>query len=190
MEDITALLARAQAGDSAAENQLAEQVYQHLQRLARYQRRGRAASDTLNTTALVHEAWIKLLKPDSSSFENRVHFFAVAAKALRQILINHAEKQRALRRGGDAKPVELSEALWVTSEQQAETILSVAQALEKIRRRDESLAQIVEYRFFVGLTFHEIAELLELSEKTIKRRWQRAKAWLSVSLDEAPERAP
>ncbi|MEQ9501169.1 MAG: ECF-type sigma factor [Deltaproteobacteria bacterium] len=185
MEEITTLLERVRAGDSAAEDALARAVYDHLRSLARQQRRRWRGEAPLDTTALVHETWLKVAR---GGYENRGHFFAVATRAIRQLLVNQAERHRAQRRGGGAPHVPLDEAnALVTTDDDAHTILSVASAVDKLRDRDAELATLVEYRFFAGFTVEEIAELTAQSPRTIKRRWQRARAWLAVTLDDPAE---
>jgi RNA polymerase sigma factor (TIGR02999 family) len=185
LEEITTLLERVRSGDSAAEDALARAVYEHLRSLARQQRRRWRGEAPLDTTALVHETWMKVA---GGGYENRGHFFAVATRAIRQLLVNQAERHRALRRGGGAAHVPLDDAL-VTTDHDAHTILSVASAIDRLRDRDADLATLVEYRFFAGFTVEEIAELTAQSPRTIKRRWQRARAWLAVTLDDPAELA-
>lgn len=190
MEEITTLLERAQAGDLDAEDALARAVYEHLRSLARQQRRRWRGEAPLDTTALVHETWLKVAR-GAGSYESRGHFFAVATKAIRQILVNHAERHRAQRRGGGAAHVPLDDAhALVTTDDHADTILSVARAVDRLRSRNEGLADLVEYRFFAGFTVEEIAKLTEQSPRTVKRRWRRARAWLAVTLDTEIEATP
>lgn len=177
------MLAQARAGDEGAASDLAERVYAHLRALAHRQRQGwRGGGETLDTTALVHEAWMKVVDGGAIDFESRKHFYAVAAKSIRHILINHAERHRAQRRGGGAAHVPVDEELLVANDREAETILSVSSALEKLQQRHPGLASIVEYRYFVGLSVDEVADLTAQSPRSVKRKWQRAKAWLTVAL--------
>lgn len=185
MDEITSLLERAQAGDEAAAEQLAERVYGHLHTLAAQQRRRWRGGQTLDTTALVHETWLKMVGAGRPSYESRRHFFSVATKAIRHILVNHAERRNALRRGGGADHIALDDELLVATAAHADTILSVATAVDRLRAQHEDLATLVEYRYFAGFTVDEVAEITEQSPRTVKRQWQRAKAWLSVALGDA-----
>jgi len=189
VEQITALLERAQSGDEAAAAMLADQVYARLHSLAAHQRRRWRAGQTLDTTALVHEAWLKMIGEGRPTYASRRHFFAVATKAIRHILVNHAERRNALCRGAGAVHLPLDEELLVASSEHADTILAVATAVNRLRNKDEDLATLVEYRYFGGFTVQEVAEFMEQSPRTIKRRWQRAKAWLSVELEEGTPEA-
>ncbi len=163
---------------------LADQVYAHLHNLAAHQRRRWRAGQTLDTTALVHEVWLKMIGEGRPDYASRRHFFSVATKAIRHILVNHAERRNALRRGAGAVHLPLEDDLLVADTEHADTILSVASAVNRLRDKNEDLAALVEYRYFGGFTVQEVAEFTEQSPRTIKRRWQRAKAWLSVELEE------
>jgi len=156
-------------------------VYEELRRIARRQRR-RISSDTLDTTALVHEAYLKLIDQKQASWQDRAHFFAVSAIAMRQILINYAERKHAQKRGGDWRRVTFNDALGPPGGQGAETLLAVDEAMKHLKEVDARLAQIVEYRFFGGLTEVEIGCVLGLSERTVRREWSKAKAFLSRAL--------
>ncbi|MEM9305246.1 MAG: ECF-type sigma factor [Pseudomonadota bacterium] len=181
MAEITGLLVDARRGDADAEAQLLPLVYAKLRELARKQLRKLGEQDTLNPTALVHEAYLKLLRGDDRTYQNRLHFYAVSANAMRFILIDHVRKHCAERRGGGQKAVTLDEA-WVASESSPELLLELNDALEKLGRLDERLVQIVEYLFFGGLTQAEAAEQLGVTERTVRREWTKAKAWLTLEL--------
>jgi len=175
---ITAILKRLSAGDKKAADDLIPVVYQELRRMARYYMAREQSGHTLQPTALVHEVYLKLVDQNDVDWKNRAHFFAVAAQAMRRILVDHARLNKAEKRGGsDRKDVALDEAL-VYSSETGPDVLQVDEALTRLAAIDARQCQIVELRFFVGLTVDEIAEVLQLSPRTIKREWNSAKAWL------------
>lgn len=179
--DITALLAAARAGDRDACDRVFASVYAELRRLARRQRWHAGGYHTLETTALVHEAYLKLAGNLGWSSNDRMHFFALAARAMRQILVDHARHRRRDKRGGGAEHVELDNAeLGVVRE--AEELLALDQALERLGEVDPELVRLVEWRFFAGLTLEEIASEVGVSERTLKRDWRAAKAFLHAQL--------
>jgi RNA polymerase sigma factor (TIGR02999 family) len=159
--------------------------------MAHQQRRFRRADRTLNTTALVHEAYLKLVKHPDPSWENRGHFFRVAAKAMRQILVDYAKQKQTAKRGGGVARISLDQPDTVPweeriqlSDERAEEMLAVNEALERLASFDERLSQIVELRYFAGFTIPETADALDLSPTTVKREWITARAWLSRELKE------
>ena len=168
-------------GDTSALDQAFGIVYDELHRLARYQLRGRRAN-TLNTTALVHELYIKLAQSDRSAAENRAHLLSLASRAMRQIIIDYARNRATDKRGGSAikVPLDTNEIAVVDN---AAWILEVDQALEQIRAIDERLEQVFECRYFAGLSEEESAEAMGVSVRTVQRDWRRAKAWLREALD-------
>jgi len=179
--DITALLVAASDGDRAALDALFPVLYDELHRLAGAQRRRRQADYTVNTTALVHEAYLKLVRQEQVSWKNRGHFFALAAKAMRQILLDYARKRQAAKRGGDADRVSLDAAPEVANPVPAESadeLVALDEALKKLERISERQSRVVECRFFAGLPVEETAEALGISEATVKRDWRLASAWL------------
>ena len=181
--EITLLLAAVREGDRSALDTVFDRLYGELKRLARAQLRFGRTAVSLDTTALVHEAYLKLVKAERLSLVDRGHFFALAAKAMRQILIGHAEHLRRKKRGGgvDALPLDdqvAAPALW-----QAEQLLAVDVALGELERLSPRLARIVELRFFVGLNENEIGELLAQSERTVRRDWRKARAFLQLELE-------
>ncbi len=181
---ITVLLGEARQGDEEAVERLWASVYGDLRRIAhRELYRRRPGHQTLQTTALVNEVYLKLVDQQQADWEDRVHFFAVAAKAMRHILIDYARKQSRQKRGGGQRPVSFEEDL-VAAEERAETFLALDEALTHLAARDEHLAQLVEYRFFGGMMEKEIASLLGVSERTVRRDWRRAKIWLADTLEE------
>jgi len=182
MSDVTRLLDRAQGGDPKAADELLPLVYEELRKLAAARMARESPGQTLQPTALVHEAWLRLVgKADSAGknqrFDGRAHFFAAAAEAMRRILIDNARRKRALRHGGGQGRVDIQEAEIAIAAQDDE-LLAVNEALEKLAAEDQSLAELVKLRFFVGLTGKEAAEVLGVSEPTVERRWAFARAWL------------
>lgn len=174
--DVTRLLAEARHGNSAAESRLAEVLYQHLHGMARRAMAGERADHTLQPTVLVHEALLRLVRHDSMEWANRKHFFAVAANLMRRILIDHAREVHAAKRGNGGK-VSLDEAAAIT-DAMSENLLALDEALTRLAALDPRQSQIVELRFFAGLTEDEIAAALDVSPRTVKRDWQVARAWL------------
>jgi RNA polymerase sigma-70 factor, ECF subfamily len=179
--DVTVLLAQLVDGDREAASRLVPMVYSELRRIAaRYMRRERV-DHTLQTTALVHEAYLKLVEQTPTSWENRAHFFAVAAQVMRHILIDHARSHLREKRGGGRPVIALDEGLVFSPEQSSE-LLEVDTALRRLTELDPRQGKIVELRFFGGLTVDETAAVLNISPKTVKRDWSVAKAWLHGEL--------
>jgi RNA polymerase sigma factor (TIGR02999 family) len=176
-EQVTDLLQAAREGDRAALDRVFSIVYEQLRGLAHSQRRRWQGDYTLDTTALVHEAYLKLVDQSSASFKDRGHFMAVAAKAMRHILVNYAERRRAAKRGGSAQHVPIDEFNPV-SEEAAEEVLALHDALDRLAALNERQANVVEARFFAGLPIEEAAEALAISPATVKRDWNLASAWL------------
>ena len=181
--EITLLLAAVRAGDRSALDTIFDRLYTELKRLARSQLRFGRSALALDTTALVHEAYLKLVKAERLTLVDRGHFFALAAKAMRQILIGHAEHLRRQKRGGGVEAVPLDEQIAAPALWQAEQLLAVDVALAELERLSPRLARIVELRFFVGLNESEIGELCEQSQRTIRRDWRKARAFLQVELE-------
>jgi len=177
MSDATVLLAAAEQGDSKAANQLLDLVYEELRRLAVYKMAQEAPGQTLQPTALVHEAWLKLGGTGERKFENRAHFFAVAAEAMRRILIDRARRRQTQRHGGQYERVELQEAGLVAPAED-EQLLAVDEALERLSLEHPVQAQVVKLRYFGGMTNEEAAQALNLSVSTVKNYWTFARAWL------------
>ena len=185
--EVTQLLAGWSRGDEAALQELTPLVYEELRRLAhRYMERQRP-DHTLQTTALVHEAYLRLVDQERPSFANRSHFFAVAAKAMRQILVDHARSQARQKRGAGANRVELDEGAMVSPEP-AQGIVDLNDALERLATVDSRKAHVVELRYFGGLNQDEIAVVLKISAVTVRRDWVFAKAWLYDQLHSAASR--
>jgi len=179
--DVTQLLALCREGDPEALERLFPVVYAELRRLARRQLDRERAGHTLQPTALVHEAYLKLVDQRSQDWQNRRHFLALAATAMRRVLVHHAEKRAAKKRGGDRGRVTLFEAAGPT-EERAEDLVELDRALDRLAELDERAAQVVELRFFAGLSGAEAARVLEVSERTIERDWRSARAWLRQEL--------
>jgi RNA polymerase sigma factor (TIGR02999 family) len=182
--EVTRLLAAWSAGDPTALEKVTELVYQELRRLAHRYMQGQPADHTLQTTALVHEAYLRLAGQDGSSFANRTHFLAVAAKAMRQILVDHARASLRQKRGAGVKAVALDEAALLSPEPMQE-IVELDEALERLAALDARKAQVVELKYFGGLKQEEIAEVLKVSEVTVRRDWTFARAWLYAELQSA-----
>jgi len=176
-DEITQLLRRASAGDRGAFDVVFSTVYEELHRLARSQRRRWEGNHTLDTTSLIHEAYLKLVDQDRASWNDLSHFLAVAARAMRHILVNYAERQRAAKRGGGQEPLPLEEGNPLDP-QAAEEILALHEALERLEAISERQARVVEARFFGGFTIEDTAALLGTSPATVKRDWALASSWL------------
>lgn len=177
--EITQLLQSVRQGKAGAADKLVPLVYSELRRLARHYLGNERADHTLQPTALVDDALIKLLGVDSVNWQNRAHFFALAANSMRRILVDHARHHQAEKRGGEFEKVSLDEAyLPQFSAQHLDKILAVDEALKRLAKFDPRAAQIVEMRFFAGMNEEETAEVLGLSVRTVKRDWQMARAWL------------
>ena len=181
--NLTDLLKAAHHGDKNAEEHAYAVVYESLERIARTQRRKSNRHDTLNTQALVHEAYEKLARLQKEEWADRNHFFAVAATAMRQILLNDARRRLRLKRGGGQQHVEFDESL-VPSDELAEELLALNEALKKLQGISQRLAHIVECRFFAGLTVQQTADITGLSPATLNRDYKKALEWLYAELGE------
>lgn len=180
--DVTQLLSEYRAGDEDAIAQLLPLVYDELRARANAYLRAERRDHTLQPTALVHEAYLRLVRQDQQSWENRRHFLALSAIAMRRILIHHAEKHSALKRGGGRRRVTLFEAE-SPFEEQADDLLALDEALRRLSAVDPQKARIVELRFFAGLTTEEIAATLDVSTRTVERAWRFARAWLRKEIE-------
>jgi RNA polymerase sigma factor (TIGR02999 family) len=178
---VTQLLERLRSGDRAALDALLPLVYDELRRIARGQRQRLGNSLTVNTTALVHEAYLKLVKDRARSYSDRSHFFAVAATAMRQLLIDEAKRHAAKKRGSGRRPISL-DSVDVGIEGQAESLLELDRALDKLGQLSPRLLRVVECRFFGGLTETETAAALAITDRTVRRDWAKARAWLAVEM--------
>ena len=179
--DITELLLAHGGGDAAALDRLVPLVYDDLRRIARGQLRRRRPGDTLNTTGLVHEAYVRLVDQTRASWRDRGHFFAVSAIAMRQIVVDHARRRMRAKRGGDRVTVPLDD-VQEPAAREAGRILEIDEALEKLAKVDRRLVQVVECRYFAGLTEEETAAALGVSVRTAQREWFKARAWLRQEL--------
>jgi RNA polymerase sigma factor (TIGR02999 family) len=181
-QDISQLLEQSSNGNKEALDQLMPIVYEELRRLARHYMRHERAGQTLQTTALVNEAYVRLVNY-KMDWQSRAHFFAIAAQAMRRILVERARKHRAAKRGGDAQRVSFDDAATV-SPQRIEEMLAVENALASLEELDPRRGRIVELRFYGGLNVEETAHVLGISSPTVKREWRAAKAWLHRSITE------
>jgi RNA polymerase sigma-70 factor, ECF subfamily len=179
---VTQLLALASAGDGTALHHAFPLVYSELRGLARRQLRREAEGYTLNSGALVHEAYLRLVDQTRVQWRDRAHFLAVAALAMRRILIDEARRRRAVRRGGGARRVPLDRIDVATPDDHADLLLDLDSALSRLSTLDERQARVVEYRFFGGLTEEETAAVLGVGLRTVKRDWAKARSWLYQEL--------
>jgi RNA polymerase sigma-70 factor, ECF subfamily len=180
-EDVTVLLGQLAVGNEGAASKLMPLVYGELRRLAKGYMRRERSDHTLQPTALVHEAYLKLVEQRATDWQGRAHFFAIAAQMMRRILIDHARGHLRDKRGAGEKPVQLDEALVFAPEQSVE-LLKLDESLQRLAQFDARQSKIVELRFFGGLTVEQTAEVLGISPKTVKRDWSVAKAWLHGDL--------
>lgn len=187
--DVTMLLAQLSKGNEDAAGKLISLVYDELRRLAGAYMRRERTDHTLQPTALVHEAYLKLVEQRSVDWQGRSHFFAIAAQMMRRILVDHARAHLRDKRGGGAISVPLEEALVFAPEQSAE-LLKLDESLERLAKLDARQSKIVELRFFGGLTVEQTAESLAISAKTVKREWSMAKAWLHGEMKASHGDAP
>lgn len=174
---ITVLLTELRKGNKEAEAELIPLVYNELHRLARHYMRGEREGHTLQTSALVNEAYLRLMGEHGVDWKNRAHFFGVSAQIMRRVLVDHARNRDAQKRGGDVQKISLENA-FVYSDEQSWQVVAVHEALNKLTEWDARQSHIVELRFFGGLSVEETAEALDLSPTTVKREFQLAKAWL------------
>jgi RNA polymerase sigma-70 factor, ECF subfamily len=183
---VTDLLMRWSEGDDDALAELTPLVYRELRRLAHRHMGGERLDHTLQTTALVNEAYLRLADQTNPRWQNRAHFFAVAARVMRQILVNYAKSYRSQKRGGGALKIELGETAIVSPELSKE-IVDLHEALERLMTLDSRKARVVELKYFGGLNHDEIAEVLKVSTVTVRRDWVFAKAWLHNQLHHAAQ---
>ena len=175
--EVTHILEEVGRGDPAARVRLMSLVYDELHKLASACMRGERKDHTLQPTALVHEAYLRLVGEREVRWQNRAHFFGAAAEVMRRILVDHARSRLAAKRGGDRAKLPLDDLVdW--SDEQPENVIAIDEALEALEVHDAQKGQIVKLRFFAGLTAEEVAEVLEVSVRTVKRQWRYTKAWL------------
>ena len=188
-QEVTQLLKDWSGGDEGALVKLIPLVQPELHRLAHHYMSRERTGHTLQTTALLNEAYLQLVDDPKRNWQNRTHFMAAAAQLMRRIIVDYARERRSLKRGGGALKVSLDEAALVT-EKQSEELLALDEALERLGVQDPRKSQIVELRYFGGLTVEETAEFLKLSHRTVKREWRMAKVWLYRALSgEEPDEA-
>jgi RNA polymerase sigma factor (TIGR02999 family) len=178
VHDITLMLDAMQRGDAGAADRLMQAVYDELRALAAAKLAGEAENYTLQSAALVHEAWLRLGGDHQTPWRNRAHFFSAAAEAMRRILIDRARRRHRVRHGGGQRPLNLDEVAEPAAAADAEHVLAVNEALERFATEDAERAELVKLRYFAGLTLEETAQVLGISESTAKRRWTFARAWL------------
>ena len=180
-QEVTLLLGEWSGGDQDALEKLIPLIQPELHRLAHHYMSRERPGQTLQTTALLNEAYLRLVDNPRRDWQNRTHFVAAASQLMRRILVDRARERRALKRGGDAMKVSLDEAV-IVSEERAEELLALDEALEKLAAQDPRKGQIVELRYFGGLTTEETADFLKISHRTVRREWRMAKVWLYCAL--------
>jgi len=181
-KEVTQLLIAWGNGDREALDKLVPLVYDELRRIARRYMEREPAGHTLQTTALVNEAYLRLIEQKGMKWQNRAHFFAISAQLMRRILVSMARARHANKRGGDARQVSLDEAL-VVSEERAAELVALDEAMNELAALDPRRSRVVELRYFGGLSVEETAEVLKISPETVMREWKRAKAWLYTQLN-------
>ncbi len=183
--DLTDRLQRLKAGDSEALEQLVPLLYEEMRRVARWQMRGEREGHTLGTTALVHETYLRLLRQRRIEATDREHFLAVAATTMRRVLVDYARARNREKRGGPAVPVPVEEVAHFLTDTEAEEMLELHEALKRLAEIHPRSAQVVESRFFGGLSLQETAAVLDISSKTVQRDWQTARAWLRKEINKS-----
>jgi len=186
MSDITRVLDRAQQGDTKAAEELLPLVYEELRKLAAAKMANEAAGHTLQATALVHEAWLRLGGSEAPRFQNRAHFFGAAAEAMRRILIERARRRVAAKRGAGGAMVDVDDFEIPSPTADDDQLLAINEALEKLTTLDPRKAELVKLRYFVGLSFEDTAAALGIAVPTAKQWWAYARAWLTVEMRERP----
>lgn len=186
MSEFTVVLRRVQQGERQAAEELLPLVYRELRGLAARKLAGELAGQTLQPTALVHEAWLRLARDAAPEFENRGHFFAAAAEAMRRILIERARRRLAAKRGGGVETVPLDEVELSCPAASDDQLLVVNEALERFADFDARKAELVKLRYFVGMSYEEVATALGIAVPTAKKWWAYARAWLAVELGPKP----
>jgi RNA polymerase sigma factor (TIGR02999 family) len=179
-KEVTRLLVDWGNGDQAALDELIPLVYDELRRMARRYMRRESQGHTLQTSALVNEAYLRLVDQKSVQWQNRAHFFGVAAQLMRRILVDHARSRSRAKRGGGAQMVSLAEHALISKE--ASEVIALDDALSNLAEMDPRKSQIVEMKFFGGLTTEEVAEVLKITSRTVEREWRKARAWLNRAL--------
>ena len=182
MSDVTRILNQAQRGDPKAADELLPLIYDELRHLAAHKMANEAGGHTLQPTALVHEAWLRLIGNENQKWDGRAHFFAAAAEAMRRILIERARRKRAVRHGGGQVAANVDE-LEIAAPVQDDELLAISEALDKFAARDQQKAELVKLRYFIGLTLEESAEVLGVAVPTASRWWSYSRAWLCQEIE-------
>lgn len=182
MSEVTQILDRVQSGNPKAAEELLPLVYEELRKLAAAKMAREAPGQTLQATALVHEAWLRLARQRQNTWESRAHFFAAGSEAMRRILVDRARRRSARRHGGDLERVDFA-SIELPIESDPDRLLRIHEALDGLAAEEPMRAEVVKLHCFVGMSHAEIAEVLNVSEKTVKRYWAYAKAWLQHALD-------
>jgi RNA polymerase sigma factor (TIGR02999 family) len=188
MNEVTRILERVEHGDPNAAEQLLPLVYAELRKMAAHRMANEAPGHTLQATALVHEAWLRLGADAQPGWQNRAHFFAAAAEAMRRILVDRARRKHREKRGGGAEHVDVAELEIAAALGNEEEALAVHEALDRLAAHDARKAEVVKFRYFVGFSFDETAEVLGISVPTAKRDWAYARAWLHQEIRQDPPR--
>jgi RNA polymerase sigma factor (TIGR02999 family) len=183
MTDVTRILNAIEQGDAKAADELLPLVYEELRRLATQKMSHEKPGQTLQATALVHEAYIRLVGSENHNWENRCHFFNFAAEAMRRILIENARRKQRLKHGGGQKKIDIND-VELAIETPSDDLIALDEALERLTKMDKVKADLVKLRYFAGLTLEQSADLLNLSERTAKRYWAHARAWLYRQVNE------
>jgi RNA polymerase sigma factor (TIGR02999 family) len=184
-ESVTSLLLHARAGAPAALDQLFPLVYDELRRLAQSQLRAESAGHTLQATALVHEAYLRLVDQTRAQWQNRAQFMAVAARSMRRVLVDYARRYRASKRGGSWQRIEIED-VQLPLAQRADALIELDDALDRLAALSPRLARVIECRYFGGLTEEETAAALDVTDRTVRRDWIKARGWLARELGAAP----
>ena len=187
MSDVTQILEAIDEGDPKAAQELLPLVYEELRKLASWRMASEAPGQTLQATALVHEAFLRLIGQEEPLWQNSRHFFSAAAEAMRRILVERARQKACQKYGGEWQRVDLDE-INVAAESNDETLLFVSDALEKLAIKDPVCAELIKLRFFAGIPNHQAAEMLGLAERTAKRNWAYARAWLAKEIEQIKDR--
>ena len=183
MSEVTQVLNAIQKGDAQASDELLPLVYDELRRLAAYKMANEAPGQTLQPTALVHEAWLRLAGNQNQAWEGRAHFFGAAAEAMRRILVDVARRKRAIRHGGGQQRLDIEE-IEIAGPSRDDQLLEINEALDKFAAQEKQKAELVKLRYFVGMTIEEAAQVLHISEGTAKRWWLYSRAWLHAAVHE------
>jgi RNA polymerase sigma factor (TIGR02999 family) len=183
MNDVTRILSAIEQGDAKAADELLPLVYEELRHLATHKMSKEKPGQTLQATALVHEAYIRLVGSEARGWNSRGHFFAAAAEAMRRILIDNARRKKSLKHGGGQKKIDIND-VELAIETPSDDLIALDEALERLTKMDKVKADLVKLRYFAGLTLEQSADLLNLSERTAKRYWAHARAWLYRQVNE------